>query len=675
MKNTRLSVLALLVVALVLGLAPAASAADEPRLPDFVGGSTDAPGVEVRIERSTTGQTDGPFETAATTTTDASGRYRVTLAEGLYRATFNAQPNGSAESRLRGSATYRSDSWSGGEPYFSVRPDYRGGPWSQELETTYLPSRTGRLKGQITSICQDARPHGRSEVYAADDADPARAGSFAFYDATGYDVTGFEEPTKVLVRADGYMPSWVGGDDFASATPFTLPTTGATPTADTQGPDVTLEPAFEDGVTSTVRGTVVNRSYDGVSGLEVRLYRSVTDTPEGPWVLEATRTSGSGRGAGSFTAPVPQGLYRATVNEIPDGSPASRTYLPRAWRHWSAPKLQGTGVEDATNICVNRGTVELGAQTVEPAGGTFAGRVTDRRGEALSWVEVALYADDATDGDPIRTTRTDGFGRWEMPAISGAAKLRFTPGKTYVNGQQLVVHRTAWSGGASDADSAQTVSAERGSTTSVDVRLLDAPLVVQKNPTVPPRPLAGSRVTANPGYSTVSAATQRYQWQRYDGRRWTTISGATRRAYHPTASDVGHQLRVQVTHVPPRSYEGVAPVTVASRGSSTIVRTKAHVRASAKVKGSRSFDVSARITLGGTPRPTGTAYVQWIALRPKGDYLYPSGKTYERRVRYSRGALRTTLRTPRSGYWAYAVIVPGTKTVIEHYDDHYVRLR
>jgi hypothetical protein len=669
-KNLRLSAIVALSVALVLGLAPAASA-EESRLPDAVTGTTDAPGVEVRIERSTTGDPDGPFETTTTTTTDTSGRYRVTLGEGLYRAVFNERPNGSAESRLHGSTTYRSDYWSNEVPYFTVEPRYQTWAWTQELNQTFLPYRTGRVTGDVSSICQEEQPRGRAEVYGPDDQDSATAGLFGFSEGT-YDVHGFERPTKVLLRADGFVPRWIGGDDAASATAFDMPAQGA----DTQGPDVELAPVFAEGRTSTVRGWVEDaRTRNGVAGLRVRLYRSTTGTPAGPWVLEASGTSGSASRTGSVAIQVPQGLYRATVNEQPDGSPASRTYRPQAWRHWSAPAAEGTGVEDATNICVNRDTVALGTESVQTAGGTLTGRVTDRRGKALYRAEVALYADDATTGDPIRTTRTNGRGAWEMPAIDGAAKLRVTPLKEYAHGEDVELYLPVWSGGAATASDATTVTAPEGGTTTVDLQVRDAPLLVQQGPTVPARPLAGSTVTANRGYAAIESVAYRFQWQRGAGDRWTSIPGATKQSYRPTSSDLGRSLRVQVTYVAPSSYPGIAPVTMTSAPSRSIVRTKARVRASAKATGSRSFTVSAKVALSGVSEPSGTAYVQWVRLTPRGNRLYPTGKVRTVEARYTRGVLRRSVKVSRSGYWAYAVIVPESRTVVEHYDDGYLRLR
>ena len=657
-------VLALVLTVGTLQASPALAA----EAPQAVHGVVDAKDIEVQVLRPTTDDTNGPYEIVTTTATDADGRFELSLTPGPYRVIFNEHETGSVDSRRYAVTTVQYYVY---RDYTYFQPD--------------LTFKTDLLTGALTDGCSNATEEGTIQAFAADDSDPAHAATSAVSLADKrYRAHGFGGPTKFKVTVPRHGAQWVGGDSFETATSYTVPSD-----APLTGADVALSRSFAADTTRQISGRVFfPGEWEGVGGLTVRFYHSTSDTPAGPWTLvkqTTSRTSDSSDEVGRFSAVLPTGMYRITANDTPEGTRTSRTYRAAIYKSGTYGTYDGSAFEDADTVCLDDQDVTLEQLDVALSGGTITGKVTDARGRALPDVKVSLFTDD-TSGHEVETVRselTDGDGRYSIHSIDGPAKLRFTPPKRYVRDRNVAVYRSEWSGDAADAAHATTITVADDESTTFDVKVADLPITIVKKPKI-----SGSRARVGEVlYSDLGASglgptyyggpvigKRTVQWLRSSGSRSVPIKGATKSRYKPTIRDAGHTLSLRVTYTPPKSYQGVRPVSVTSKPSKKVL-TEAHVHASAKPAGWHRFTVKAKITIKGKKKPSGRAFVQWVELKPKGDYLYPTGKVHTVRVRYSRGRLQYTVKTPRQGYWAYAVVVEKTKSMIGHYDDGYVELR
>ena len=123
--------------------------------------------------------------------------------------------------------------------------------------------------------------------------------------------------------------------------------------------------------------------------------------------------------------------------------------------------------------------------------------------------------------------------------IPGATASHYTPGAADVGGTVRVVVTATNEAGTSTPTASAPIA----------IKASSAP--VSATPPVLSGPAAqGHPLTADPGtWSAPGPATYTYQWQRCDakGANCVDIPGATDDTYTPTAADVGHTLRAEIT--------------------------------------------------------------------------------------------------------------------------------
>ncbi|KAA1395808.1 carboxypeptidase-like regulatory domain-containing protein [Aeromicrobium ginsengisoli] len=660
----------LLVLGLVV-LTSSPSSAEDPAGKYKVTGTVNVANIAVRFYRSTTGDESGPWELSETTTTNATqsptastGDYSAWLEPGTYRITFNEFDDGTLNWKVYAPYDWVDTAWyNAGDTTFTITDSGR------YFGATALPKRAGYIHGAYSDICSNYTEPPTVEAYAADDPDPAHASVWRGFWGNEYTGWAFEGPTKFKIVSPAHASQWVGGDSFDTATAFTIPQEG-----NTVGPDIFLQQEFDETSNGRIRGGVDTESTgQDIAGLVVRFYRSESGGDDGPWVLtgetttsDGTNSANDGLSKGDYEKSLPSGVYRVTVNDSPDGSVASRSYTSGAYR--------GTDLATAGNVCVDSRIIgNIDEAHVRPAGGTITGRVTDGRGNPIADTTVDLVdgSDTASGNDPvIRTVNTRSDGTYSIHSIEGPVKLRFTPESVTVAGKEVPQFVGEWSGDAPDFEHAIATEATLGETTSgVDATLADAPMVAGLGPYIHGKPLVGTRMTATGIATNHSDIPPSYQWLRTKSGKTISISGATKYSYVLTAKDAGARVSVRVTINPPATFPGLTPVSNIS-ARSDVVKSKSHVVARARALGGRRFKITFSVSVVGVSKPDGRVYVSWVRLKPRGNYLYPTGTTTSRWVSYRDGYGSYTVKVSKKGYWAYRVYQPTTSTILTHQASH-----
>jgi len=265
----------------------------------------------------------------------------------------------------------------------------------------------------------------------------------------------------------------------------------------------------------------------------------------------------------------------------------------------------------------------------------------------------AVVAGAFVTGD-LQVTGDARVGR-TLTAVAGAWTPDVVPTIEWRRGDVVLGAGTTYVPVAADAGSALTVVATataagyEPASTSVTTEILPGALAGPV-PTISGTVRVGSTVTARPGTWT-SGTTFTYRWY----ASGTSITGATRPTYTPTASVKGKTLRVRVWG--------------AKTGYATTYRTSAATKVAAGVlsaprpKITGTVRVGARVAVSkGTWKPAASTYrYQWrvngakISGATKSSYVVPS--------RYAGKNLTVTVTGSRSGYATKAVTSSSSRVL------------
>lgn len=354
-------------------------------------------------------------------------------------------------------------------------------------------------------------------------------------------------PTKVKVTgpAEAVGTTWVGGgSSFADAEEYYLgpgqyfepPSVKLTRTVFEQPSPGQLNPL--------ARGVVFSPDGEQLAGVSVRFYRKTVD-PEEPWHLEATAVTGNPDPAfqGNYSVRLPVGEYRMTVNEINDGSAASKPWAP--YFH------QGTSFDTSAPFCATASMedVWLPETTLDFRGRHIQGRITNARGIPISGATVETYDEDGS--TPARSTITNSNGEYTTHGKGDTVKLRITPNQQYL---------PEWFNDATHLGTAAEIDSSPGATsTGNNVELRDAQPTFDGRTRITGTAQVGKTLTAVAvtSHDNAPGFTKTYKWFRTKGRTTTAISGATLKTYKPTTADVGARLTVRVTITPPTPAPGI----------------------------------------------------------------------------------------------------------------------
>lgn len=597
--------------------------------------------VTVRFYRAT-GEIDSPWALAATTQTYPQGgdshtrfEYSVQLADGTYRATINEIDDGTAAWGAWAPTTW--SNWDGATEFLVDGTN-------RSIWPTQLEFRGGTITGKVTDQCGVDAQSPYLQVYDA--SQPSAPSVYLVSGETDgtYSIRALLGPTKL--KKPSFQETWYGGDSFATATPITVDPSGVS-----AGHDILARRRLDltPGKVQTIWGNVNGPDGKGIVGLAVRYYRNTGDAAA-PLVLEKTvytqPASASTGPDGRFTADVPPGEYKITVNETDDGTPASH-----AWQSRSYPS------KASTFMCLDAGVNRDTTIVMSHGGGSITGRVTDPRGNPVSGATVQAYdATGATDSvapGPSTSTVTNSNGEYTSHALSGSTKFRFF--KTGYNAAE-------WYDDAADFGSATSLTVPVGDTSAGhDAVLADAQMTSTKVPGISGTPNYGRTVSRVAGRYSPYSVKLTYQWMRRTSTL-TPITGERSTTYKVRTTDIGKRLVLRETATPVGNYPGVKPIT---RYSAYTERVKRNTTLSTRAwYSSGTIKVRVTVKVAGVAHPKGTVVVRLQKYKSNG---YRDGSQKSKTVTFRDGKATVSFKGSRAIY-SWNAKYAGTTTVAAGYD-------
>jgi 5-hydroxyisourate hydrolase-like protein (transthyretin family) len=307
--------------------------------------------------------------------------------------------------------------------------------------------------------------------------------------------------------------------------------------------DASLEPRpFVTGTVSATEGGAP------LAEIGVYLFRQVPyedqDEDEAEWVwTDSTTTDASGRYE-LFGDP---GTYRIAFYD--------------AERHFGLEYFDDvSSIDEASDVTLApAGTAGIDATLERTA--AIAGTVTGTSGQRLEDVEVAVFEDLGSPGDPewelVDETYTDEQGTYELPVAAGTYRVGFFGDEA---------EPSFWDAAPTLAAATDIVVAQGDQRNGIDGVLrqsYSSGLDMISEPTIGGIAKAGSPLRATPGTWSPTPAQYTYSW--FVGDEY--VPGVTTSTYTPTAGDAGKLVQVMVTAHRPgyastNAYsEAVGPVT------------------------------------------------------------------------------------------------------------------
>ena len=202
-------------------------------------------------------------------------------------------------------------------------------------------------------------------------------------------------------------------------------------------------PSQADGGLSTVKGELKspNQTFD-ISPVTVRFYRA-TGEFDSPWVLAATTQTypqgGDSHTRFEYSVQLADGTYRATINEIDDGTAAWGAWAPTNWASW----------DGTDQFVVNGANVSLWYTQLEFRGGTITGKVTDQCGGNIRSPGLRVYDANQPSAPSVYEVWGETDGTYSIRGLVGPTKLK-------------VGYPEAWYGGGESFAAATTIEVEPG---------------------------------------------------------------------------------------------------------------------------------------------------------------------------------------------------------------------
>lgn len=510
--------------------------------------------VAVRFYRATA-DSESPWTLEATVRTDRDGRYEASLPLGTYRATFNELDDG-------GIAW---DAWTSS----TTAIDFPEGPMEQFTLSESDPYRSisGQLDykgGLITGHVSDDLGNNATPAVLAYDA-TSSPGDPSFgtpslgvnVDSNGiYKIHALGGPTKLRFAGGtayfggSYESEWYDdASTIESATAITVPAGESS-----AGHDAVVHYLPRPRVT----GRVVDPDGKPLAGIHITYFEAPTNGGTSWGTLNGGDSYHDGYGnhpelEGTFDKTLDQGTYKVGFNvgaSLTAGSP-----------FWKPTFVTADALNDAAPFAlVNGDERDLGDITMEYAGGSVSGRVTDIFGNPVVGAQVVSTDVSGEYSVPLSTV-TDGNGTYTAHVSSGPTQIvvRATTGY-FANA--LV------SGSSNPADATEFLLPPSEHITGADVVLRSGPIASTTTPTVSGTMAVGKTLRTTGGSWVPSNVTKTYQWYYLKSGTIRTISGATKSYIGLHSTDYGKRFRVRVT----ASYPGVASKVVTSAWSRPLLR-------------------------------------------------------------------------------------------------------
>ncbi|MFZ4658711.1 MAG: carboxypeptidase regulatory-like domain-containing protein [Caldilineaceae bacterium] len=307
----------------------------------------------------------------------------------------------------------------------------------------------------------------------------------------------------------------------------------------TAGQVITIDTTLQNS--GHIAGKITNQAGTPIADASVTTYYQATD---GKWTYGGSHKSNA---TGDYNI----GGLRSKAYRLEIDPPFGSAYLAEYYDN-------AVTVENATNIAVSAGITTPINVKLE-AGGTVAGRVTNKQGAPIADVLVYLYRR-ASEGDwsTIRSVRTNASGDYTIQGLTaGNYRVKFEPpfqssyiGKFYEN--------------ASDLESATDLAVSVGQLTTVNTTLVEGGRITGKVLNRAGAPLAGIEVTLYNDFLQCGAgyAVSYIQETPTDANGLYTISGLQAGLYRLQFDDPNKQYKT--TYYPTANkLENATDLTVA----------------------------------------------------------------------------------------------------------------
>ncbi len=214
----------------------------------------------------------------------------------------------------------------------------------------------------------------------------------------------------------------------------------------------------------TVRGNLSPPSSTGLlSSVTVRFYKATGNSDE-PWLLaETAHSSVESATRGDYTAHLPAGTYRATINEFDDGSAAWGAWKPQVWDKPQDPVDQFT---------VSGANLYLGQTKLEFRGGTITTKLIDQCGSTPVYTSFRIY--DATLASPQASyseAPREESGGYQLHVLSKPTKI-----VVEASGMYQLSYPATWYGDAPSFETAKAITLDPSDVTASHDIVLRRPL-------------------------------------------------------------------------------------------------------------------------------------------------------------------------------------------------------